>query len=58
MSRISPGVGRLLLLTSGLAIGAGIFAVVENRYLRHEQQIISRPVFDPPGTQIIPKGLL
>jgi hypothetical protein len=49
MSRISPGLGRLFLLSSGLAIGAGIFAVVENRYLRHEQQLISRPVFDPPG---------
>jgi lysophospholipase L1-like esterase len=41
--------GRVVLLAVGLGMGAVIVLKEERRYQTHETEIVTRPIFDPPG---------
>ncbi len=41
--------GRIGLLALGLGVGAAVIAEVEKSYQVHETEIVTRPIFDPPG---------
>ena len=41
--------GRLLLLGVGCGVGVVVVENVESAYTIHEQEIATRPIFDPPG---------
>ena len=41
--------GRILLLGVGCGVGAVVVQNVESAYTIHEQEIATRPIFDPPG---------
>ena len=49
MNRSTKIIARLGLLGIGFGISAVIIEHFESRYRIHEQQIMTRPMFDPPG---------
>ena len=49
MNRTTKWLGRFALLGAGLSVGAVFVHRAESEYREHETEIVTRPIFDPPG---------
>jgi len=49
MSKRNRWIGRIALLGLGLAVASVVVSKVEEGYRVHEAEIVTRPIFDPPG---------